>query len=63
MDMNIAAWMISGGPRIETRADEREREQLHVLLESRRVARPARPSLVARVLAFVRPTAPGANPA
>lgn len=63
MDMNIAAWMIAGGPQIELRADEREREQMRVLLESRRIARAARPSLAERIRAIVRPDAAGANPA
>lgn len=36
MDTNIAAWMIGGGPRTETRAAEREREQLHAFRESQR---------------------------
>ena len=36
MDTNIAAWMIAGGPRIELRATQREREQLHAYLDSQR---------------------------
>ena len=36
MDTNIAAWMIGGGPRMKTRAAEREREQLHAFRESQR---------------------------
>jgi hypothetical protein len=36
METNVAAWMIGGGPRIETRAEEREREQLHAFRESQR---------------------------
>jgi hypothetical protein len=36
MDANFAAWMIGGGPRIETLAMKREREQLHAFRESQR---------------------------
>jgi hypothetical protein len=35
MDENFAAWMI-GGPRVETLATKREREQLHAFRESQR---------------------------
>ena len=49
MDTNITAWMIAGGPRIETQADAREREQLHAFRESQRVARTAGPSLLDRI--------------
>lgn len=63
MDMNVTAWMIAGGPHLATRADEREREQLRVLLESRRVAQAPRPSLVARLRSFARPAAADTNPA
>ncbi|HET7703455.1 MAG TPA: hypothetical protein VFK35_08650 [Candidatus Limnocylindrales bacterium] len=55
MDTNIAAWMIAGGPRIETVADAREREQLHALRESRRVEQAGRMGLVERIRAFARP--------
>lgn len=63
MDTNIAAWMIAGGPRIEIRADEREREQLRVLLESRRVDPAPRAGLVDRLRSFARPAAAEKNPA
>jgi hypothetical protein len=36
MDENFAAWMIGGGPRVETLATQREREQLHAFRESQR---------------------------
>jgi hypothetical protein len=36
MDENFAAWMIGGGPRVETLATKREREQLHAFRESQR---------------------------
>ena len=36
MDENFAAWMIAGGPRVETRAMAREREQLFAFRESQR---------------------------
>ena len=36
MDDNFAAWMIAGGPRVETRATAREREQLLAFRESQR---------------------------
>ena len=36
MEDNFAAWMIAGGPRVETRAMAREREQLHAFRESQR---------------------------
>ena len=48
MDTNIAAWMIGGGPRMENPHADRDREQLHALRESQRVARIARPSLLDR---------------
>lgn len=62
-NMNLAAWMIAGGPRIEIAADQRERDQLRALLASRHVEVPARPSLAERIRAFARPAASGANPA
>jgi hypothetical protein len=49
MDTNIAAWMIAGGPRIEIRATERDRAQLHAYRESQRVAHADDPSLIDRV--------------
>jgi hypothetical protein len=55
MDTNLAAWMIAGGPRIETHASEREREQLHAFRESQRIAQVDRPSLVERIRSFARP--------
>jgi hypothetical protein len=36
MDTNFAAWMIGGGPRIETEAAERQREHLRAFRESQR---------------------------
>ncbi|HEX2755156.1 MAG TPA: hypothetical protein VHM48_06815 [Candidatus Limnocylindrales bacterium] len=39
MDTNLAAWMIAGGPRIELKATQRDREQLYALRESQRVER------------------------
>ena len=36
MDTNFAAWMIAGGPRIEIRSVDREREQLRAFRESQR---------------------------
>ena len=36
MNTNIAAWMIAGGPRSESRATQREREQLAAFRESQR---------------------------
>ena len=36
MDDNFAAWMIAGGPRVETRATAREREHLLAFRESQR---------------------------
>ena len=55
MDTNIAAWMIAGGPRIEIRADARERDQLHALRESQRLGQAGRIGLVERIRAFARP--------
>ena len=55
MDTNIAAWMIAGGPRIETHADAREREQLYAFRESQRAEQAARMGLVERIRAFARP--------
>jgi len=57
MDTNIAAWMIAGGPRLETKQSRREREQLHAYLESQH-ADERGPSLAERIRALVRPTAP-----
>ncbi|MEA2519909.1 MAG: hypothetical protein QOF49_1989 [Chloroflexota bacterium] len=57
MDTNLAAWMIAGGPRTETHASERERQQLHAFRESQRVARVARPSVIERIRAFARTSA------
>jgi hypothetical protein len=36
MDENVAAWMIGGGPPVETLATQREREQLRAFRESQR---------------------------
>jgi hypothetical protein len=57
MDMNVAAWMIAGGPHAETIASLREREQLQALRESRRLMQACRDSIVDRIRALVRPTA------
>jgi hypothetical protein len=54
MDPNIAAWMIAGGPRIELHATQRDREQLHAYLESRRVERHS--TWVERIAARLRPS-------
>ena len=52
MDTNIAAWMIAGGPRIELRSTQREREQLHAYLDRQRVEQA---SLVDRLRRLVQP--------
>ena len=57
LDHNIAAWMIAGGPHVETQRSRREREQLHALLESQRADEPG-PGVVDRIRLLVRPTAP-----
>jgi hypothetical protein len=57
MDTNIAAWMIAGGPRLETERSRREQEQLHAYIESQHVDERG-PSLAERVRALIRPTAP-----
>ena len=62
MDHNIAAWMIAGGPRIETMQSRREREQLHAYLESQASAAHG-PSFVARLRDLVRPAAAPVEPA
>lgn len=54
MDHNIAAWMIAGGPRVETHADMRDREQLHAFRESQRIAHVG---LIDRLRAIARPRA------
>lgn len=59
MDTNLAAWMIAGGPHVETHAQFREREHLHAFRESQRVEQSARPGIVARIRSLVQP-APGA---
>lgn len=61
MDPNIAAWLIAGGPRIEIRAVDREREHRRALLESRRVARARRPTLLDRIRAFLGPASAGTD--
>jgi hypothetical protein len=55
MDTNIAAWMIAGGPRIETHADAREREHLSAFREGQRLERANRIGLIERIRAFARP--------
>ena len=57
MDTNIAAWMIAGGPHVETHTQAREREQLYAFRESQRVEQIDRPSLVARIRSLVKLTA------
>lgn len=57
MDTNLAAWMIAGGPRLETHASRREREHLSAFRESQRVEQINRPSIAARIRRFVTPTA------
>lgn len=57
MDTNIAAWMIAGGPRLETHAQAREREHLSAFRESQLVEQVDRPSLAARIRSLVKPTA------
>ncbi|MBA2381800.1 MAG: hypothetical protein H0V73_06790 [Chloroflexi bacterium] len=52
MDTNIAAWMIAGGPRIELKATQRDRDQLHALRESQRVERV---SFLDRIRGITRP--------
>ena len=53
MDPNIAAWMIAGGPRVETRRSRLEREQLQAFIESQR-ARPST-SIAQRLVDRLRP--------
>ena len=55
MDTNIAAWMVAGGPHIETHAATREREQLYAFRESQRVEEAGRAGIVERIRAFARP--------
>ena len=61
MEPNIAAWMIAGGPHVETERSRREREQLHAFLETQR-ATDRGPGFFARIRLAVRPVAP-AEPA
>lgn len=61
MDTNIAAWMIGGGPHLETHAEQRDRQQLHAFLESQRIAAAARPSLIDRFRSVVRPASHDAD--
>ena len=49
MDTNIAAWMIAGGPQIETLADQRDRENLRAFRESQRTTEPERVGLFERI--------------
>jgi hypothetical protein len=62
MDTNLAAWMISGGPRTETQAAEREREQLHAFRQAQRTTHVDRPGIVARIRSFARPAAAAPAP-
>lgn len=61
MDTNLAAWMIAGGPQLETHAQSREREQLYAFRESQRVDQIDRPSLVARIRSLVQRAPAAAN--
>ena len=56
MDHNIAAWMIAGGPRLETLRTQREREQRHAFLEVQHFADRG-PGLVERLRLAIRPVA------
>ena len=49
MDTNIAAWMISGGPRLELASERRDREQLYAYRESRREDHAPRPTWFERL--------------
>ena len=61
MDTNIAAWMIGGGPRAETLAERREREQLQAYRANQRLVAAGRPSLIDRIRTLVRPTTADAD--
>jgi hypothetical protein len=63
MDQNLAAWMIAGGPRSEDPHAARDREQLHVLLESRRAARAEQLGLITRLRQIVQPNTSRPDPA
>jgi hypothetical protein len=52
LDMNVAAWMIAGGPQIRNPSAEREREQLRAFRESQRVVHVG---LIDRLRGFARP--------
>ena len=56
MDPNIAAWMIAGGPRLDTERTQREREQLHAYLE-RDDPTDRGPGFLERIRHLVRPAA------
>jgi hypothetical protein len=58
MDKNFAAWMIEGGPRMESVASAREREQLHALREGQRRDHVG---LIARLRGITRSTTPEAD--
>lgn len=65
MDHNVAAWMIAGGPHLETEMSRREREQLHAYLDSRRET-DSGPGFVQRLRDLIRPvgaTEPSCCPA
>lgn len=55
MDANLSAWMISGGPRIETPPVNRDQLHLATLRAEARLDRLG-PGLVARLAAALRPT-------
>ena len=57
MDTNVVAWMIAGGPHVETQAQAREREHLYAFRESQRVVQSERPGLFARIRSLVNGTA------
>lgn len=65
MEPNIAAWMISGGPRLQADEGRREREQLHAYLEGHR-ATEGGPGLIERIRDLLRqpePVEPACCPA
>ena len=57
MDTNIAAWMIGGGPRLETERSRREQEQLHAYLEHQHTDERG-PGLAERIRGLFRSTPP-----
>jgi hypothetical protein len=55
MDKNIAAWMIAGGPLVESHTETREREQLRAFREGQRRDHVG---LIARLRAITRSSTP-----